>query len=166
MTVHVATICTGNICRSPMAEVVLRDLIARDDGLAGEVRVTSAGLDHWHVGDPMDGRSRRALDQAGYPGPGSRARHADAPYLDAQDLVIVMTREHREEVWRRSPRDPERVVLLRNLGVTPLDLDLADPYYGQAREFDDCLRTITEHLTALVNARRHSPRGPRWWIER
>ena len=53
----VATICTGNICRSPMAEVVLKHLIADDPSLNGRVEVTSAGVANWHVGD-ADGPPR------------------------------------------------------------------------------------------------------------
>ncbi|MGH9088858.1 MAG: low molecular weight phosphotyrosine protein phosphatase, partial [Acidimicrobiales bacterium] len=62
-------VCTGNICRSPMAEVVLRELAARralDAGtLADRVHITSAGTGHWHVGEPMDPRARAALEARG-----------------------------------------------------------------------------------------------------
>jgi protein-tyrosine-phosphatase len=78
-SLHVATICTGNICRSPMAEVVLKHLIAEDSLLKDHVVVTSAGTARWHVGSPMGPRARAALDRAGYPLPGSVAVYADPP---------------------------------------------------------------------------------------
>ena len=91
----VATICTGNICRSPMAEVVLKHLIAEDPQLADHVVVTSAGTASWHVGSAMDPRARDALDRAGYRLGGSPGAYATREFLDAQDVVVVMTREHR-----------------------------------------------------------------------
>jgi len=51
---RVAMICTGNICRSPMAEVVLQHYVDADSSLRGYVDVTSAGTANWHVGSPMD----------------------------------------------------------------------------------------------------------------
>jgi protein-tyrosine phosphatase len=141
-TFNVATICTGNICRSPMAEVLLRHLISEDPALAGRVVVTSAGTARWHVGSPMDPRARLALDRAGLRQPGSLGRYADRAFLDAQDLVIVMTREHRRDVHDRLRSPTTEVVLWRNFSEPGLDLDVADPYYGDDREFDDCLTSL------------------------
>jgi protein-tyrosine phosphatase len=138
---RVAAVCTGNICRSPMAEVALSDLVERDDLLAGTVIVTSAGTARWHVGEPMDPRARRALDRAGLRGAGSPGAFADAAYLDAQDVVIVMTREHRDDVRRRMTTTRANVILLRDLVDEP-GLDLADPYYGDDADFDECLAVI------------------------
>ncbi len=138
---RVAAVCTGNICRSPMAEVVLNDLVDRDERLRGRVRVSSAGTAKWHVGDEMDPRARRALDRAGFTGAGTPAAFADATYLDAHDVVIVMTREHRADVLGRLTRRDVRVIMLRELLGEP-GLDLADPYYGEDGAFDECLETI------------------------
>lgn len=136
-------VCTGNICRSPMAEVAVRHLADGDEALGTLVEVSSAGTARWHVGAPMDPRARRALDRAGFTGEGTPAAYADAAYLHAQDLVVVMTREHRDDVLRRLGSSPTRVIMLRNVIEPGLDLDLADPYYGDDAEFDACLATIT-----------------------
>ena len=86
-------ICTGNICRSPMAEVVLAHMVDADPSLRGRVEVTSAGTANWHVGAAMDPRARDALDRAGFK-EGSPAAYADRAYFDSHDIVVGMTREH------------------------------------------------------------------------
>jgi len=139
---RVAMICTGNICRSPMAEVVLQHFVDADSSLRGHVDVTSAGTANWHVGSPMDLRARGALDRAGFLGAGSLAAYADRAYLDRQDVVIGMTREHVHEVKTRLSNRRTDVILLRNLIEPGRELDLFDPYYGDDAEFDECLETV------------------------
>jgi protein-tyrosine phosphatase len=153
---RVATICTGNICRSPMAEVVLKHLVADDPYLAGHVLVTSAGTARWHVGSTMDPRAREALDRAGYGLEGSRGTYANREFLDAQDVVLVMTREHLSDVQARLTNPRTVVVLWRHLIDASRDLDVADPYYGDEAEFDACLGVIAaggSALTELLRAR-------------
>jgi protein-tyrosine phosphatase len=155
-TLSVGVICTGNICRSPMAEVVLKHLVALDSTLDGHVIVTSAGTANWHVGDPMDSRARAALDRAGYRVDGSPAAFADRTYLDAQDMVIVMTREHLADVRARLRNERTEVLLWRNLLDPGTDLDVADPYYGDGAEFDECLAVLSsggQRLTAEFRQR-------------
>jgi len=139
---RVAMICTGNICRSPMAEVVVKKFVDADSSLRGSVHVTSAGTANWHVGSPMDDRARRALDRAGFDGVGSLATYADRAYLDDQDLIVGMTREHVHEVRKRLTNEATEVLLLRNLIEPGRNLDLFDPYYGGDDEFDECLGVL------------------------
>ena len=89
----VALVCTGNICRSPMADVVLE---ARLDeaGLADRVRVTSGGTEPWHVGEPMDPRAAGSLRQAGYDPSRHRARRVTGAWFDSHDLVLGMDRSN------------------------------------------------------------------------
>lgn len=155
-TLKVAAICTGNICRSPMAEVLLQHLVAQDESLSDRVSVTSAGTARWHVGSPMDSRARGALDRAGFYGPGSVGAYADTTYLDAQDLVIVMTREHLDDVRSRLRNDETEVLLWRNITEPGLNLDVADPYYGDDQEFDECLASLKpggQRLTSVFRQR-------------
>jgi protein-tyrosine phosphatase len=149
-TLRVGVVCTGNICRSPMAEVVLRQLVAQDPILDGHVIVTSAGTANWHVGDAMDPRARAALDRAGFPDDGTPAAFADRRYLDAQDMVIVMTREHRRDVIERLGNERTDVLLWRTLLDEEADLDVADPYYGDATDFDDCLTVLRSGGQRLI----------------
>jgi protein-tyrosine phosphatase len=153
--VNVGFICTGNICRSPMAEVVMRSLV-REAGLAERVRVSSAGTANWHVGEAMDDRARQALDRAGFTEPGSAARFASAEYLSSLGIVVVMTREHRVDVVGRCPTTESRVVLLRSIGGRDDadEVDLADPYYDDAEGFDACLGEITRSCRLLIRGLR------------
>ena len=154
-TLHVATICTGNICRSPMAEVVLKHFVAADPLLRDHIVVTSAGTARWHVGSPMDPRARAALDRAGLSLPGSIATYADTAYLQCQDLVVVMTRGHLHEV-NDHLRDTTVTLLWRNLLEPGLDLDVPDPYFGDDRDFDECLamfRAAGPRLTSVLRQR-------------
>jgi protein-tyrosine phosphatase len=137
-----------------MAEVVVKHLIAEDPRLRDAVIVTSAGTARWHVGDPMDTRARRALDRAGYRHAGSLGLYADADFLDSQDLILVMTREHRDDVQRRLRKKNAEVLLWRDLFEAERDLDLADPYYGDDREFDECLEALVNGAAALVSVLR------------
>lgn len=148
----VSFVCTGNICRSPMGEVVLRALVEQSPVLAGHAAVSSAGTANWDVGQPMDQRAAAALKRAGFFGDGPVAQFASRDYLDRQDLVVVMTREHRSDVLARRTRDGE-VILLRSLLDDGLDLDLADPYYGDDATFDLCLDTIIRSCRELVRGR-------------
>ena len=148
---HVAVVCTGNICRSPMGEVALNHLLAATPTFGPLVAVSSAGTARWHVGSPMDSRARRALDRAGFPEPGSRATYADTAYLDRQDLVLVMTREHRVDVLDRLTNPNTEVVMVRNLLRPGLDLDVSDPYYGTDDDFDACLSLLTQAGQRLID---------------
>lgn len=143
-----------------MAEVLLKHLVAHDATLNGHVLVTSAGTARWHVGSPMDPRARRALDRAGYRHPGSPARFADAGYLARQDLVLVMTPEHRDEVRARRRGDPSAVVLWRDLDAPGLELEVPDPYYGGDDLFDECLALLSSSGPPLTSELR------RRWDER
>jgi protein-tyrosine phosphatase len=149
-------ICTGNICRSPMAEVVLAHMVDADPSLRGRVDVTSAGTANWHVGAAMDPRARDALDRAGYSNHGTPAAFADRAYLDRHDIVVTMTREHASDVRRRLSNNTTQVVLLRNLVDPGKNLDVADPYYGDDAEFDECLELIRaggRRLTLALRSR-------------
>jgi protein-tyrosine phosphatase len=139
-----------------MAEVALRHMLAEDSLLRDHVIVTSAGTANWHVGSPMDPRARAALDRAGYLDAGSLGVYADADFLGRQDLVVVMTREHRDDVVRRLSGAATDVILWRDLLDDGLDLDVADPYYGDDNEFDECLAVLSvgaQRLTALLRTR-------------
>jgi protein-tyrosine phosphatase len=74
---RVAVVCLGNICRSPMAAVVLSDRVERA-GLSDEVEIVSSGTGGWHVGGPMDERAARVLTTHGYDATRHRARQFDA----------------------------------------------------------------------------------------
>ena len=123
---RVEIVCTGNICRSPMAEVVLRAKLAQ--ARIGDVEVTSSGTGGWHVGDPMDSRAAAALRRRGYDGSSHRARQFRAGWFADRELVLAMDSGHLSELG----------------GDARLfaDDDVPYPYYGADAGFDDVLAQI------------------------
>ncbi len=156
-------VCTGNICRSPMAEVVLRRLAAArvlDDGsaLADHLAVSSAGTGGWHEGEPMDPRARTALERRGYADHGHRARAFKTAWLPGVDLVVCMDRDHRQTLAGLAraragdDRYEERLVLLRAFGRGGGgDVDVPDPYYGDEGGFERCLDLVEAGCSGLVD---------------
>jgi protein-tyrosine phosphatase len=145
--VHVTFVCTGNICRSPMAEKVFRAALA-EAGLADRVEVTSAGTGGWHAGEPMDTRAAEVLAAHGYD-TAHTARQLDAHALSA-DLLVALDAGHRRAL-RASVPEPDRVALLRSFDpAAPGDAELPDPYYGGPDGFDEVLRMIEAAVPGLV----------------
>src|SRR6202161_4517625 len=86
---RICLVCLGNICRSPMAETVLRASLA-EAGLAEAVTLDSSAAGECHVGDPMYPQARRALARRSYDGSAHRARQFEASWLPERDLVLAM----------------------------------------------------------------------------
>ncbi|MGW5571787.1 low molecular weight protein-tyrosine-phosphatase [Nocardia thailandica] len=129
---HVTFICTGNICRSPMAERIF-DAHLRRAGLSDRVRVSSAGTGAWHIGHPADERTDAVLRRAGYP-TGHVAATFGPEHADA-DLIVALDTTHDDELARRGvPAD--RRVLLRTFDPAAEGRDVPDPYYGTAADFE------------------------------
>jgi protein-tyrosine phosphatase len=140
----VMVVCTGNICRSPMAEIVLRERFAAA-GLADQVVVDSTGISDEEHGNPVDSRARAVLVAHGYPaGDGHRARQV-APD-DRRDLVLAMTGAHARALRGKDP------VLYRSFDPEAVgNLDVADPWYGGPRDFEACLAQIEAAADGIVD---------------
>ena len=150
---RICFVCTGNICRSPMAEAVMRGLLA-DEGLAHAVEVDSAGTTSWHVGDPADRRAVTALRDAGYDGSPHRARVFERSWLADRDLVVALDAGHLDELRALAGNGPHapKVRLLRSFvdGADADDLDVADPYYGDASDFHRVLGQVEEGCRGII----------------
>lgn len=130
-------VCTGNICRSPMAEVIVRDKL-REAGLCEAVEVTSSGIGDWHVGHPADKRALAELAAHGYDGSAHRAQQFGADQ-EAADLIVALDNNHVSELVARGVPE-EKVRLLRSFDPacdpdSPAGLGVADPYYGGPEGF-------------------------------
>jgi len=144
---HVTFVCTGNICRSPMAEKMFAHQVG-GRGLAERVRVTSAGTGGWHVGDGADKRARLVLAEHGYPD-AHRAAQVGADHL-AADLVIALGRDH-ARILSKLGVPAERLRMLRSFDPrsgahTP---DVEDPYYGTRDDFVAVFNVIEAALPGL-----------------
>lgn len=141
----IALVCLGNICRSPMADVVLR---ARVDeaGLADLVTVTSSGTGDWHVGHPMDRRAASTLTAKGYDASRHRAQQFDLDWLEANDLVLVMDRSNLADVGGGS----DRVRLFRDFDPVDSGGEVPDPYYGGDDGFEEVLAMVERTCATIV----------------
>ncbi|MFE3164592.1 low molecular weight protein-tyrosine-phosphatase [Streptomyces sp. NPDC059224] len=160
MTYRVCFVCTGNICRSPMAESVFRARIA-EAGLADRVEVDSAGTGGWHEGDGADPRTVRVLQGHGYDGDHT-ARQFQASWFDRLDLVIALDAGHLKALRRLAPteEDARKVRLLRSYDPDAVgDLDVPDPYYGGMDGFEECLEMVEAAGEGLLAAVRDEVEG-------
>jgi len=145
--VHVCFVCSGNICRSPVAEKVFSARLA-DAGLSEAVRVTSAGTGPWHADEPMDRRAAASLRDRGYDTT-HRARQIDDDLLDA-DLLVAATHDHVRDLVAAGA-DPARVVLLRSFDEdAPSDAEVPDPYFGGEDGFDEVIEMVEAAMPGLV----------------
>jgi protein-tyrosine phosphatase len=144
---HVTFVCTGNICRSPMAEKMFAQQIS-ERGLAGHVRVSSAGTGDWHIGSGVDERAHRVLHAHGY-STHHRAVQLDSDHLHA-DLVVALGRNH-VRMLAHLGVPTERIRLLRSFdprsGAHALDVE--DPYYGDDDDFEETHDVIVASLPGL-----------------
>lgn len=160
MTYRVCFVCTGNICRSPMAESVFRARTA-EAGLDGLVEVDSAGTGGWHEGDPADPRTVSVLEEHGYDS-SHTARQFQPSWFARLDLVIALDSGHLRALRRLapSPEDAAKVRLLRSYDpAAGDDLDVPDPYYGGRDGFEECLAMVEAASTGLLAAVREQVEG-------
>ncbi|MFS4091798.1 low molecular weight protein-tyrosine-phosphatase [Streptomyces sp. AF1A] len=153
MTYRVCFVCTGNICRSPMAESVFRARVA-EAGLEDRVAADSAGTGGWHEGEGADPRTVAVLQDHGYESD-HIARQFQPSWFARLDLVIALDTGHLKALRRLAPTegDARKVRLLRSYAQTAADdLDVPDPYYGGLDDFEECLEMVEEASTGLLAA--------------
>jgi protein-tyrosine phosphatase len=152
-TYRVGLICLGNICRSPMAEVVLAAKLA-DAGLDDRVEVASSGTGDWHMDDPMDRRAMAHLAAEGYDGSAHRAQRFDVSWFDEYDLLLVMDDANADSVLSLARDDADRSRVRRFRDFDPLATDddrvVPDPFYGEADGFADVFAIVSRTSDALV----------------
>ena len=140
----VLMVCTGNICRSPTAEGVLRQRVEQA-GLADRVHIDSAGTHDYHVGSPPDERSSHHASLRGYDLTAQRARQVRAADFERFDLILAMDNGHMELLQEDCP-PRHRHKLRRMMDFAPPGLadEVADPYYGGKDGFE----RVLDHIEA------------------
>jgi protein-tyrosine phosphatase len=161
MTYRVCFVCTGNICRSPMAEAVFHARVA-DAGLDDLVEADSAGTGGWHEGEGADPRTMAVLTENGY-GLDHTARQFQQSWFSRLDLVVALDAGHLRALRRLAPteQDAAKVRLLRSYdpAADSGDLDVPDPYYGGVDGFEECLEMVESASTGLLAAVREQVEG-------
>jgi len=150
--VRVLMVCTGNICRSPTAEGVLRRKLT-DAGLQDAVHVESAGTVEHHAGSPPDLRAQQSAQRRGYDLSRQRARHLRAADFERFDLLVAMDTEHVERMTDLAPPPfADRIRLLMDFSpARRRGMGVPDPYYGAPAGFERVLDLIEEACDGLVN---------------
>jgi low molecular weight protein-tyrosine phosphatase len=145
-------VCMGNICRSPTAEGVFRQLLTQDaPGL--QVEVDSAGTADYHIGAPPDLRSQRAAMRRGIDLGGLRARQVTPADFSHFDLILAMDRANLLELEAMRPKDSHaRVQLFLQYAPDSGRLEVPDPYYRDASVFEEVLDLTAAASRGLLAA--------------
>lgn len=153
MTYRVALVCLGNICRSPIAHVVLEDRLVRA-GLADQVEVTSSGTGGWHHGEPMDRRAAAVLRDAGYDPSRHRARTFSTDWYAENELILAMDRSNLADMIDQAPTVAQQTQVRMFREFDPMahdgDDEVPDPWYGGSEGFRDVLVMIERTTDELV----------------
>ena len=142
--IEVLVVCTGNICRSPTGEGVLRHLAAKR-GLADRVVVRSAGTHDYHVGECPDARTLRHAQTRGYDLSAQRAMQVAAAHFREFDYILAMDRTHLRLLRGMAPKDGKaRLGMFLEASARWKGQDVPDPYYGGPEGFDLVLDMVEE----------------------
>lgn len=148
--IKILFICTGNICRSPTAEAILRDLVAKE-GLQDKITVASAGTDGYHEGQKADARAIKIAKEKGIVMDGHRARAMQDSDFFEYDVMYAMDGGHLYELQQRTmPGAKARLAMF----LSPKDahdvVEVTDPWYGDEDGFRDCYALIEKGCSDLL----------------
>jgi protein-tyrosine phosphatase len=154
---RVIVVCTGNICRSPMGEFILRQRF-EEAGLGDLVEVDSAGTSSWEVGNPADRRTLEVLRRNGHEdfgGSSHVARQFERSWIDGRDLVLAADSGHLDDLRKLARTDEQRsrIRLFREFdpqAVAAGELDMDDPWYGDGDAFDRTYAEVTAAAAGVV----------------
>ncbi len=146
--VHVLFVCMGNICRSPLAQGVLENVLRRED-LEDEVFVDSAGTGAWHVGSPPDERAQRSAGLRGLDLSSQRARRISPDDCDTFDYVLTMDEDNYRMVSALCQGNAVVRPFLEFATDSP-EREVPDPYYGGPDGFEHVLDLVEEASEGLL----------------
>ncbi|KRG10947.1 low molecular weight protein-tyrosine-phosphatase [Lederbergia galactosidilytica] len=149
--IHVLFVCLGNICRSPMAEAIFRDLVEKE-GLTEKINVDSAGTGDWHVGSPPHQGTLEILNEYQINADKLLARKFTKKDLDKFDYIIGMDESNIGNMNKISGHTPHSN-MIRLLDLTDQPKDVPDPYY--TGDFQETYRLVSlgcQHLLEKIKA--------------
>lgn len=148
MQTKVLLVCLGNICRSPLAEGILRAKLSQDDFL-----IDSAGTGNWHVGQLPDQRSIDIANKYGIDLTTQRARQFIKADFTTFDYIYVMDQSNYTQVIQlaETTEDIQKVRLLLDVIDPGKKTEVPDPYFGGADGFEHVFQLIDQACTLIAN---------------
>lgn len=144
--VRILFVCHGNICRSPMAEFIMKEMVKKA-GREQEFFIASAATSTEEIGNPVYPPVKRILDERGMDCRQKRAVQITAADYERYDYIVCMDRNNIRNLHRILPADPQHKVSLL-MAHTSRPGDVADPWY--TGDFETTLKDVTEGCTALL----------------
>jgi low molecular weight protein-tyrosine phosphatase len=143
-------VCMGNICRSPTAEGVFREHVRRHAPDI-DIEIDSAGTHDYHVGEPPDPRTVKAAARRGIDLSSLRARQVQDEDFERFDLILAMDRLNHATLLDRSPPEHHaRIRTLLEFAGAAAPTDVPDPYYGDAKGFDEVLDLVESAAAGVL----------------
>lgn len=146
--INVVFVCLGNICRSPMAEGIFRDMV-RKEGLDQKIAVDSAGTSDWHIGDPPHKGTLGIFEKYGVSAEGLKARQYKKEDIQGFDYIIAMDASNIENMEKIQGGKSSKVTLLLDLLDDVKSKDVPDPYF--TGDFEETYRLVTEGCRKLLD---------------
>lgn len=148
MKTKVLMVCLGNICRSPLAEGLLKSKVD-----TSQIYVTSAGTGSWHVGEQPDPRSIAVAKKNGLDITDQRGRQFKAADFNEFDHIFVMDNSNKANVLKlaKTDADTEKVQLILDEIFPGENVDVPDPYYGGDSGFDNVYDMLNEACEKIAN---------------
>jgi protein-tyrosine phosphatase len=153
-SIAVCFVCLGNICRSPSAEAVMRDLVERAK-LSDRIVIDSAGTGDWHIGDPPDERAQRAAKKRSYDLSALRGRQVEVDDFARFDLLIAMDDANFAALTALCPPEHrDKIRLLMEFATRDDSRVVVDPYFGGEEGFETVLDQCEDACEGLLKALR------------
>lgn len=140
-------VCLGNICRSPMAEFIMKKMVT-DAGVSEQFEIASAATSTWEIGNPVYPPARRKLAENGISCKGKTARQMTRQDYEYYDLIIGMEQKNLSDIKAITGED-KLGKIVRLMDFTDSPHDIADPWY--TGDFDTTWDDVTKGCTALIN---------------
>ena len=156
---HILTVCTANICRSPMAEVLLQHALRAQPEPLKSLKVYSAGVAA-NLGNRVSENSVLALKKVGLDLSGHKAQPLSHQLVDDALAVFCMTESHRAMILLSFDQPPDNVYLFREFMPPPAAQEIADPYGGSLKHYEACRDEMVEAVPGIVAfLKKHTPKG-------
>lgn len=145
----IVTVCTANICRSPMAEALLKHALSAQPEPLRSWKIVSAGVAA-RPGDRVSENSITALKKVGLDIKGHTSRPLTRQLLDEAVAILCMTESHRAMIQLSFDPPPRHVYLFREFMPRAADKEIGDPYGGPLSEYEACRDEMVEAIPSLI----------------